>query len=65
MDARHCSPEARLTALLLVEGPMTFRRIIAAHEVRSWPTGELRATMTRLLRANVIGENREIEYYLK
>lgn len=65
MNPRHLTPEARLTALLLVEGPMTFRAIIAAHEARSWPTGDLRQTMTVMLKSNVIGENKDIEYFLK
>ena len=64
MNARHCSPEARVTALLLVEGPMTFRRIIAAHEARGWPTSDLRTTVTSMLRSKVIAETRDVEYYL-
>lgn len=58
------TPATRLTALLIVEGPLTFRRIVEAHEARGWPTEPLRPLVTSMLRQRVIAENRDIEYAL-
>ena len=58
------TPATRLTALLIVEGPLTFRRIVEAHEARGWPTEPLRPLVTSMLRQRVITESRDIEYAL-
>lgn len=41
------TPATRLTALLIVEGPLTFRAIIAAREAREPPDPSARASRSR------------------